>query len=94
MFKKLAGYFVTPRKDANGYPFDLDASERWTRPHTGIDFYPYPYLIGCLSGFMPQYNRTNPSIGYAKSPFGPNITQLPVNLQWQITVPGLSKGAQ
>lgn len=81
-----------PRGDRN-YPFDLDASERQQRFKTGEDIFPYPPLIGLVSGFLPLMDWRIWGQGYGKPGFGPTSeTQpFPLNLQWQINIPGLSK---
>lgn len=79
------------------YPLDLDASERFTRLKTGIDYYPTHSnkddfaKLGAVSGIMPQFDGRVWGQMYGKDPFGPIVSALPVNLQWQITVPGLNK---
>lgn len=79
------------------YPFDLDASLRYVTPKTGIDRWPYPWngdsfaQLGCVSGFMPQADAFVWAQGYGRDPYGPIVSALPVNLQWQINVPGLNK---
>lgn len=81
----------------DGYPFDLDASERITRPKTGIDYFPVPNnavnfaQCGQVSGFMPQMNGMVWAQLWGHDPYGPIVSALPVNLQWQISVPGLNK---
>lgn len=87
------------------YPFDLDASERITRPKTGIDKFPIPWngnnfaKLGCVSGIMPQNDAFVWAHMWGKDPFGPikgsigvgDQYGLPINLQWQINIPGLNK---
>lgn len=79
------------------YPFDLDASERFCRPKTGIDHFPVPWngdsfaQLGCVSGFMPQADGFVYGQMWGKDPFGPIVSALPVNLQWQINIQGLDK---
>jgi hypothetical protein len=88
-----------PHGDGNGYPFDFDASERFTRPKTGYDFWPTHSnkdnfaKLGCVSGLLPEMDDFVWGQGYGKDPFGPIVSELPVNLQWQVTVPGLNKYA-
>lgn len=74
-----------------GYPFDFDGSLRFTRPKTGIDYFPYPPRIGMVSGFMPQLDSWVWAQGYGKNAYGPGTTQPVVNLGYQVTVPGLNK---
>ena len=81
------------------YPFDLDASERITRPKTGIDIFPIQTnatdfaKLGSLNAVYPQMDDFVWNQMYGKDPFGPIVSALPVNLQWQITVPGLNKNS-
>lgn len=82
---------------ADGYPFDLDASERITRPKTGKDIFPTQTnatcfaKLGAVSGLMPQMDGVVWGQGYGAPGYGPIRSMLPVNLQWQVMVPGLSK---
>jgi len=76
---------------ADSYPLDLDGAERQVRFRTGVSPRPYPPIIGCVSGFLPQMNPAVWAGMYFKEPWGPGVTTVPVNLQWQITVPGLQK---
>lgn len=86
-----------PTIEPNGYPFDLDGSLQYTRPKTGIDFFPWiggdgtVPQIGMVSGLMRQNDVAVWGQMTGKVPTGPGATTVPVNLQWQITVPGLSK---
>lgn len=81
----------------DGYPFDLDASLRYVRPKTGVDYYPTHSnrdnfaKLGLVGGFLPQMDNRVWAQGYGKNPSGPIVSALPENLQWQITIPGLNK---
>lgn len=81
------------------YPLDLDGSLRYTRPKTGYDYWPthsnYDNFqqLGYVSGFLPEMDTRVWSQLYGRWPSGPSVNPLPLNLQWQITVPGLTKGA-
>lgn len=82
--------FIGPRPDLqHGYPLDLDGSLRYTRPYV-IDIYPYPPIIGMISGFL---RENNPFIWQqpARTPYGPNINSLPSYAEYQIAVGGLTK---
>lgn len=82
--------FLLPRPDPqHKYPLDLDGSLRNTRPYV-IDVYPYPPIIGMISGFWAE---NNPFIWAqpARTPFGPNINNLPSYAEYQIAVGGLTK---
>lgn len=79
------------------YPFDLDASLRYVTPKTGLDVFPTQTnatnfaKLGQVSGLMPQLDGRVWGQMWGADPFGPIVSALPVNLQWQITVPGLNK---
>jgi len=78
-----------PRKTS--YPFNFDASLRYMRPKTGIDFFPYPYLIGALNPFWQMQDVFVYQGAFKVAPFGPGTTTQPRNLQNQLQVPGLNK---
>jgi hypothetical protein len=81
-----------PRNGASdGYQFDLDASERFTRFGGGSAVHPYPPIIGMLSGMLPLYDNVVRFEAFAKNPAGPGSTTYPLNFQWQVTIPGLTK---
>jgi hypothetical protein len=97
LFKKMA---FKPRSGAHDhYPYDLDGSLRFTRPVTGIDFWPAHdnadnfAQLGYVAGFMAQQDKLVWAQGYGKMPSGPIMGSItvPLNLQYQITIPGLSK---
>jgi hypothetical protein len=88
------------------YPWDMDGAEKFTRPKTGYDYWGthsnsdnYQQL-GYVSGFMVEMDTRIWSSAFGHMPFGPSQgsmpqalgSPLPINLQWQITVPGLTKG--
>lgn len=75
----------------DGYALDLDGSERQPRFRTGVSPRPYPPIIGCVSGFMPQQDVTFLAGHIGKTPFGPGATTVPRNLAWQTMFPGLVK---
>ena len=87
----------TPAKEPNNYPYDLDGSLRYSRFATGIDYFPTVggdgtiAQIGMVSGFLRQFDATIWAQMTGKKPSGPGVTTVPLNLQWQATVPGLQK---
>lgn len=95
--KWLAKMGFHPRNGASdGYPFDLDGSLRFVRLRTGIDIYPqHPrddfVKLGMVSGFLPEMDNAILSMAFGQVPYGPIMSQIPDNLQWQITIPGLNK---
>jgi hypothetical protein len=88
---KVKGYNQWLPRGGDGYPLDLDGAERITRFRQGVSPRPYPPLIGCVSGFMPQQDITFFNSHIGKTPSGPNVTTVPVNLQWQMVFPALAK---
>lgn len=79
------------------YPLHLDGSLKYTRFKTGYDFWPAHdnadnfAKLGCVDGFMPLQDALVWSQGYGQPAFGPIASELPLNLNWQITIPGLNK---
>lgn len=64
------GWYWTPRvASRDDYQYDLDASERFTRPRRGIDYFPVPGImqrsdqsqgfVPFLQGVLPQMNVLN-----------------------------------
>ena len=96
--KWLAKMGFHPRSGASdGYPFDLDGSLRFVRPRTGTEIYPthsnydnYAQL-GQVSGLLPVMDNLILAMAFGRIPFGPIMSDLPENLQWQVMVPGLNK---
>lgn len=86
-----------PAQEPHSYPFDFDGSQRYSRNKTGLDVFPFVGgdgtigQIGSVSGFMPQLDQFVWAQGTGKKPFGPFSTTQPVNVEWQMTVPGLGK---
>ena len=86
-----------PAQEPHGYPYDLDGAIRFARPATGVDYFPWVGgdgtvpQIGMVSGFLRQMDMTVWGQMTGKLPFGPGSTTIPLNLQWQTTVPGLVK---
>lgn len=87
-----------PRNGASdGYLFDLDASERHVRPRTGIDKFPDHNnagsfaKLGCINPILPLVAGFPFGQAFARVPYGPIMSAIPDNLQWQITIPGLNK---
>lgn len=81
---------------SDGYLFDLDGSDRFTRPRTGIDQFPTHGAgdfakLGSLNALAPLNNAFVYGQMYGKIPYGPIMSAIPDNLQWQITLPGLTK---
>jgi hypothetical protein len=91
--RKQAGWWPRPADPVSHYALDLDASERHTRFGGGSDMFPHPPLTGALSGFLPMYDTTVWGMGYGKAPSGPGPGSQPppVNLQWQMIIPGMQK---
>lgn len=88
----------TPRSAAHdGYQYDLDGSLRYDRFKTGIDYFPWVGgdgtipQIGMVDGFLQQFDALVWSQMTGKVPSGPFATTQPINIQWQTTIPGLTK---
>lgn len=76
----------------DGSPYDLDMGERITRPKTGIEKWPYPPIIGCVSGLFPMQTALIFQQATAIPIAGPNAVLGDYqNVQNQVTVPGLNK---
>ena len=73
------------------YPYNFDASERFMRPATGVDYFGWPSMIGALSPFWAMQDVLIYQGAFQRTTFGPGTTQLPRNLQYQVQVPGLNK---
>lgn len=82
---------------ADGYPYDLDGALRFVRPRTGIDVFPSHNnagsmaQLGQVSGLLPMQDARVWAQGFGRMPSGPIVSAIPDNLQWQISVPGLTK---
>lgn len=84
----------------NGQPFiprsgpynnmDLDGSTRITREKTGRDFFPYPWITGTVSGFMPMQDNLSLSWAWGKNAFGPGVNT-PVSRPFDAQFPSLPK---
>lgn len=91
----ITARFIGPRKPTASFqsPFDLDSGERITRqgpfPSNERPF-PYPYMIGAVSNFMPMQDQYSLDWAWGKNPFGPGVNT-PVSIPWAITYPTLAK---
>lgn len=87
-----------PAKHQNGYPLDLHPSLRYARPPDGVSYRPTPGLytgqpVGAIQFGFPMQDAFIFRHSFAASASGPNINQVPVNLQYQQIIPGLNKEA-
>lgn len=82
--------------DTYGYPtespFDLDASLDYTRPKTGIDYFPMPIILGWIDGFVPLSNNLEYSLMLGKLPSGPWASQTPGGADVSVIFPNLQGG--
>jgi len=53
------------------YPIDLNGGQDYMRPQTGMSPFPYPLMVGAVSGFLSQFNALTLSEMVAKVPYGP-----------------------
>lgn len=87
--------FIGPRAPTAVWqsPFDVDGSERITRfgsfPSQDRPF-PYPYMVGAVSNFMPMLDQMSMQWAWGKTPSGPGVAT-PVPVPWQTTYPNLPK---
>ena len=85
--------FWKPRNQNRNYPLDVNGDVAHTRFAKSVGVYPTPPVIGCITGFMPLQDMFVLRSAYGKAPSGPNVTTSPLNLQWQMTIPELTKAA-
>jgi hypothetical protein len=89
-FKNNGGAWE-PGINRNGYPYDYHPATRHMRLGDGARPFPWPWQFGAYGTSMPMVNSVAVSGGVAKKPSGPNVNIEPVNLQYQVAIPGLSK---
>lgn len=88
--------FRNPGHERSDYPLDLDGSLRYTRPKTGIDYWPAhdnannfqqlgTFMNGGfgVSGIFPEQDPLVWAQGYGKDPSGPIVSALPTLAQTQ-----------
>jgi hypothetical protein len=96
MFRTLFNRKSTQEVGRN-YPFDFNGAEKHTRFKTGYDYWPTHSnrdnfaKLGLVAGLWAEQDMLVWAQGYGRMPSGPIVSALPVNLTWQITVPGLTK---
>jgi hypothetical protein len=92
----LTSRFIGPRAPAQPWqsPVDLwPAGEVITRAGpfpSGSRPFPYPYMIGSVSGFMPMLDQYSMAWAYGKTPSGPGVLT-PVPIPWDAQYPNLPK---
>lgn len=97
LLRKMFPNAWRPAQVPNRYPFDLDGSERFCRFGAGIDYFPFVGgdgtvpQIGAVDGLMRQFDVQVWNQMTGRVPTGPGSTTVPLNLQWQMTIPGLGK---
>lgn len=97
--------FIGPRRHSSydEYPFDFDASLRYTRPAPYVPFKPWPAgaggnsgpVFGALCEMAPLVDTYVFIQGKAAPPSGPNVNA-PVNSLFRFltnTVPGMTKAS-
>ena len=94
---KFKGWTWTPDPSPT-VPYDLDASLRYTRPKTGIDYFPFPNQpFNVVSGILPLLDAFTYASAVGKTPFGPAIdTPVDGPLQqiiWQLAKQTPAQGA-
>jgi hypothetical protein len=72
------------------YPLELDTSQRITRFETGGGYWPWPYLSGFFYEPVAETNNAWLLQAQGQTPFGPNVTTVPMGTQYSFNPP-LSK---
>lgn len=91
----IVSRFIKPRPPTEPWqsPFDVDGSERITRegsfPSSSRPF-PYPYMIGAVSGNMPMLDQWSMAWAWGKTPSGPGVLT-PTPVPWDASYPNLPK---
>jgi len=92
---RIVSRFIGPRAPTQAWqsPYDVDASERITRfggwPQAD-HIYPYPYVIGAVSGFCALQDEASLTWSWGKTPNGPSVGT-PIPIAWQTSYPNLPK---
>lgn len=58
---------------SDSYPFDFDASLRFTRVPGAVTLHPHPQMIGSISGLLPQFDARAMFPMSAESGWGPMV---------------------
>lgn len=87
--------FLGPRPITQPFesPVDVGIGETITRygsMPSGSRPFPYPYMIGAVSNFMPMMDQYSMAWAWGKTPSGPGVLT-PIPIPWQVTYPTLSK---
>jgi hypothetical protein len=92
----LTSRFIGPQQPANPWESPVSfhgAGEVITRmgPYpSGERPFPYPYMIGAVSGFMPMLDQWSMAWAWGKTPSGPGVLT-PVPIPWDAQYPQLPK---
>lgn len=63
------------------YPLDLNGSQDYTRPQSGVSPFPFPVMLSnYIRGFVPMFDAFELNGMRAKSPYGPFIGSVPESL--------------
>lgn len=72
-------------------PGDYDGGERITRERVAFNgVFPYPWMTGTVSGFMPMLDNYSMAWAYARPAFGPGV-QTPIPVPFDQQFPQLTK---
>ncbi len=91
----IVSRFIGPRQPTANFqsPYDVSTGEDITRfgpwPSSARPF-PWPYEIGCVSGFMPMLDQYSLSFAWGPTPSGPSIGTPPI-IPFQQAYPDLPK---
>lgn len=92
----ITSRFIRPQAPQNAWESPVSfygAGESITRYGTfpsDIRPFPYPYMIGAVSGFMPMLDQYSMQWAWAKNPSGPGVLT-PVPIPWDAQYPMLPK---
>jgi hypothetical protein len=78
--------------NSKNYPLDLDISTKVERFETGANYYPYPSLSLFPNYHIESMNNAWLLQSQAATPYGPNVTTVPLPIQYYgWNPPGMSK---
>jgi hypothetical protein len=92
----LTSRFIKPQPPENPWESPISfygAGENITRMGpfpSGSRPFPYPYMVGAISGFMPMLDQYSMAWAWGKTPSGPGVLT-PVPIPWDAQYPSLPK---
>ena len=91
----IGARFIRPRPPGDVWqsPYDLDGGERIKRfgdYPAGARPFPYPWAVGCVSGFMPMQDEYSFVFSQARPAWGPGV-MTPISVPADVYFPSLPK---